>query len=238
MSICREWLLVKNSPEIIKAKLLHCRSWQCECCRKERKAALIAKAIAGAPTRFLTLTSNPKHGNSPEERAAALAQAWRLIVKRLRRLNPSEDLEFLAVFEATKAGEPHLHILLRSPFIPQSLISAWMKELTNSPIVDIRRVRSHHEVASYLAKYIGKAPQRFGTTKRYWTSGKWEPPFQPDDSPERSAFSPWTLDTRPLLDVFRDWIAAGYAPRADGDDHFIAILVHYEPHDWRPPRDT
>jgi len=79
-------------------------------------------------------------------------------------------LPFLAVFEATKTGWPHLHILMRSRFIPQEWISAEMEAITGSPVVWIERISDLKKVASYIVKYCGKNPHRFGTTKRYWQS--------------------------------------------------------------------
>jgi len=174
LTLCREWSLVKATATEAYAKPLKCRSWSCEFCRPERKAQLCARAASGLPNRFLTLTSNPRVGNSPEERLRLLAYAWRLIVKRQRREHPDEEIEYLAIAEETKAGEPHLHILLRSPFIAQAVISAAMKELADAPIVDIRKVRNVHEAVSYVAKYIAKAPKQFGNAKRYWSSQNYE----------------------------------------------------------------
>lgn len=79
-------------------------------------------------------------------------------------------LPFLAVFEATKLGWPHLHILLRSGFIEQRWLSEQMADLIQSPIVDIRLARSPQQIASYCAKYVGKDTGKFGTSKRYWQS--------------------------------------------------------------------
>jgi len=147
---------------------------------------LIAKAFDGKANRFLTLTVNPCTDDGPESRAKQLVKAWRqLRIELLRgviltdegrfQFEPQRELEFLAVLEATKAGEPHLHILLRSDYIPHDLISWRMEQLMGAKIVHITYLETKRKVANYVAKYMGKDPHRFGKLKRYWTSGNWQP---------------------------------------------------------------
>jgi len=225
MTICREWTLVKHLPEFRLAKPLKCRSWSCELCAPERKAKLFAQAAAGNPTRFLTLTVNPKVGTDPGDRLDKLANAWRLCVKRLRRLHPKDGIEYLAIVEETKAGEPHLHILLRAPFIPQRLISAWMGEIMESPIVDIRKVRNAGAAIAYVAKYVTKAPKQFGCRKRYWMSGRWEPPWEPPADEQIGPKVPWLVDRRRLEEIIGEWCNQGYAPRRQRADTIIGIFA-------------
>jgi len=218
MTICREWSIVKHLPQERLAKALKCRSWGCEHCQPERKAQLLAKAACGRPTRFITLTINPRVGESPEARLALLANSWRLIVKRLRRRHPSEPVEFLAVVEETKNGEPHLHILMRGPYIPQKLLSTWMAELAESPIVDIRKINSVSKAVLYVAKYIAKKPAQFGTAKRYWTSGQWETDYEKPTEPAHQADYKWTIDRRPLHEIARAWWLEGWKFNASRRD--------------------
>jgi hypothetical protein len=85
-----------------------------------------------------------------------------------------ERLHYMACAEETKAGEPHLHILLRAPFIPQQWISEQMEDLIQSPIVWIERIKSTKSAIAYVSKYVAKAPAQFGKSKRYWMSRHWE----------------------------------------------------------------
>ncbi|MEE8540002.1 MAG: hypothetical protein V3S54_09300 [Woeseiaceae bacterium] len=87
----------------------------------------------------------------------------------MRRYN-LKALPFLAVFEKTKRGEPHLHILLRTVYLDQAWLSDQMKELIGAPIVDIRSLTSAAKIANYVTKYIAKDPHKFIGTKRYWSS--------------------------------------------------------------------
>lgn len=79
-------------------------------------------------------------------------------------------LHYMAFCEATEAGEPHLHILLRTKYIPQRWLSEQMKELVNSPIVWIEKVKGAKSAIAYVTKYVTDAPAQFGKSRRYWTS--------------------------------------------------------------------
>jgi len=223
MSLCREWTVVKYLDPIRYAKPLKCRSWGCDLCAPDRRRQLMALAAAGEPIRFLTLTVNPNVGSSQEERLRMLANAWRVTVKRLRRRYEGKPIEYLAVVEETKEGEPHLHILLRSPYIPQAYISQCMRELLSSPIVDIRRIRSPKEVVRYVAKYITKAPKQFGSAKRYWTSQAYALDSADLKSKKPEVGPGWKLVKESLFKVVSDWLYEGFISRKDHDDVVIGF---------------
>jgi hypothetical protein len=79
-------------------------------------------------------------------------------------------LHYMAFPEETQNHEPHLHILIRTKYIPQRWLSQQMAELINSPIVHISKVKGAKEAVSYVTKYVTKAPAQFGKCKRYWCS--------------------------------------------------------------------
>lgn len=83
-------------------------------------------------------------------------------------------LHYMAFVEATKSGAPHLHILLRAPYIPQRWISQVMQREIGSPIVWIERITKTKQAIAYVAKYVTKAPARYGQSRRYWVSRDWE----------------------------------------------------------------
>jgi len=205
MTICREWLLVNQSTTEAQAKPLECKSWGCEYCNPKRRRKLIAQVMSGQPVRFITLTCNPAYLSTPEERHRSLTASWKLIVKRLRRRFPKKEVEYFAITEATERGEPHLHIVGRFPFVPQSLLSEWMGELANAPIVDIRAIKNARDVVTYVAKYITKAPAQFGTAKRYWSSQGYE--VDPPDN--RTAGNvptvKWEIMKEDVYTVLRNW---------------------------------
>jgi len=185
VTLCRESSLVNHTATKTTAICLKCKSWTCEHCAPERRRQLMAQASAGNPNRFITLTSNPRSGETAQEALKTLSHAWNVIVKKLRRAHPKRRSEYLAVVEATKRGMPHLHILYRGPFVPQRVLSHWMAELAQAPIVDIRRVKNQREAVRYVAKYITKKPAQFGASKRYWKSRAYvqpdpETPYEPE----------------------------------------------------------
>lgn len=90
-------------------------------------------------------------------------------------------LHYMAFAEETEQKEPHLHILLRTDYIPQSWISQQMKELQNSPIVWIEKIKGPRAAISYVTKYVTEAPAQFGTSKRYWVSRDYQLTKQSQD---------------------------------------------------------
>jgi hypothetical protein len=113
------------------------------------------------PDRMLTLTIDPKRYDSPY--AAARRMAWGLgrLLSHMRRWDKRQPTEYLAVWERTKSGWPHLHILLRGPFIPQRLVSKWWEALTQSPIVYFTYLGGARAGARYVTKYLTKDPDPF-----------------------------------------------------------------------------
>jgi len=198
MTLCSELALVKNCDEAVFARCLRCRSWGCDSCAEMRRSLLMAQAHAGAPNRFMTLTVNPSVGESPTDRRRLLSLAFANLVKRIRRLKPKVEFEYLAACEETKAGEPHLHVLVRSPYLPQSWISDQMRDLLDSPIVDIRAINSAKKAVQYVAKYITKAPAQFAAFKRYWMSRNWLPEGWADWEPDTPTAVKWRVVGRSL----------------------------------------
>jgi len=227
MTLCREWTLTKDLGELRYAKPLPCRSWNCDLCRPMRKDQLMALAASGEPLRFLTLTVSPAVGSSQEERLRMLAHAWRTAVKRLRRLYGPESVEYLAIVEETKAGEPHLHILLRSKYLPQRTLSAIMGQLLGSPIVDIRAIKSQRELIRYVAKYITKAPKQFGSAKRYWASSHYSLDKESFRKAHPESMVRWELVKEPIRWIVERWVHESFAVRQDHGEVLIGIKTNY-----------
>lgn len=195
---CGETSLVNYDHDGRTAVALRCRSWTCPDCAPDRRKKLIAEILGGAPTTFLTLTSRRVEGRTPAHAAAELAHAWRLIRLRCMRQRRLQRLPFFAVFEATQLGWPHLHICLRNVWIDQRWLSEQMRELTNSPIVDIRRIDNKGRAVAYVAKYSGKASHRFATAKRYWSSRDYQLPSAARTAAQQRKTLSWERDTLSL----------------------------------------
>jgi len=236
MTVCGGWSLVSHQQGTSRAITLWCRAWTCPDCFWRRLRRLKREAQAGEPTTFLTLTVNPATYSGPNERAIRLSHAFRALIRLARKTYPSKPIEYLAVFETTKRGEPHLHVVMRAPYIPQRWISAQMSKLINAPIVDISKVKSKGHVAAYVSKYISKGPHRFGTTKRYWSS----PGYHLGGASAMLAHAAnkprWYVERNPLLVIADQWCALGYAIEWLSQTeicHTMGATLHGQP--WPQP---
>lgn len=170
MTYCGEQTLVGECPGCKRAVSLKCNAWTCEGCAPQRKARLIAEVIRGNPNRFLTLTRRRDLKEKPAAAAKALAANWSRIRRSLMTRYRIKSLEFIAIFEKHKSGWPHLHIMIRGPYLDQRVISKLAIKFLKSPIVHIRSIDATRKAARYIAKYLSKDNIRFGTCKRYWKS--------------------------------------------------------------------
>lgn len=168
--VCNWTTMVIQTDFQVKIAPFSCRSWSCDGCQELRLRQLWRLAMAGDPVTFITLTSLVRNHMTPDLAARELRDAWRVLVREIKQKGISEKLEYLCVFEETKQGWPHLHILARCGYIDQSWLSNRMEALATSPIVDIRRIKSRWQMARYVSKYVSKAPRRYDGCKRYWTS--------------------------------------------------------------------
>ena len=145
---------------------LCCKSWNCPACAVRLQARWMDVAVRGQPERFLTLTGDPALHPDPHDMAVAIKNAWAKFVAHWRRGKvrkdgkhsiPPHDLEYLAVWELHKSGYPHLHILQRGHYIPQSYLRRWMITAHVGERVDIRRVNDYRGAAAEVIKYVTKA---------------------------------------------------------------------------------
>lgn len=235
---CEGTTLVLSDATSTTVRRWRCRQWKCQICRPRLKRRLRALAYAGQPTAFLTLTSRYDPARDPREAARDILRAWQYIRREIRRHWPAPRLEYLATWERTTRGWPHLHVLLRGPFIPQRWLSSRMNSLTGSPIVDIRRVANQDIAAAYVAKYVGKDPQPLASRQRYTRSHNW--PVLNADSWRRYPLDPstwWcmlTLHPEQVADKLR---AMGYieGEHADPDVFRFEALGDWLEHLAHPP---
>lgn len=211
MTVCGGWSLVRETDRTREAITMFCRSWACADCMPYRLASLKRLARSGQPSTFLTLTVNPLRGQSPENRAQELTDALKIMMKRARRKWTKAPIEYLAVFEETKQGEPHLHLLMRAPFVPQKWLSEQMNELIEAPIVDIRHVHAAAGAARYVAKYVAKGPKGFGSLKRYWCTPKYDLDETRKAEKKARGKSGWMICKDDLETIWQDWARAGFA---------------------------
>lgn len=173
--MCGHLTLIAEDQSRVKLQRVRCHTWTCPRCAPRRKKRLFKEAITGRPNRLITLTVRPDQFRTPHEAARALSLAWRRCRDTLKRYHGHSEIESLAVFERHKSGWPHLHILVRSRFISQRWLSQYMGNRINSPIVDVRQIKTRKMAAAYVTKYLTKNPEKFRGTKRYWRTAAYSP---------------------------------------------------------------
>lgn len=225
--LCSQYSLVKYQSLITTITPLRCRCWTCDECRPARKARLVKEAKQGAPTIFITLTSRRTPGGSPDKAARVLVLAWRKVRAEYLKKNGKKSLPFLAVFEATKQGWPHIHIVARARWIDQAWLSKRMASLAGAPIVDVRKIKGLREVAGYIAKYIGKNPSRFLGTKRYWRSLDYLAPTRDVKALDAEPPPQWRIEKCSWLMAALLLTTEGYTVIYD-ESHQVATA-------WKPP---
>lgn len=143
---------------------IRCNSWDCPFCGPSKKKKLLQRLKPSEANLFITLTCDPAKFESIPDAFHALRTAFQHWIKRIRRAFPQTQVEYFAVWETTKLGWPHLHILTRGPFIAPSVVRRHWQELTGAPVVDVQTIRHVQNIGQYLAKYLTKsltAPKGF-----------------------------------------------------------------------------
>lgn len=183
--LCSEILTVNRNPHEGRVSLLRCKKWDCEICHPYNRQRVIRFARHGKPNAFITLTVKPDRYETPDEAARDMKRAFVLLRRAIWKKYRIKNMPFLVVFERTKAGWPHMHILARVKWISQAWLSQKWNELLGAPIVDIRRIQDQGRMVAYITKYIGKELHSFANCKRWWRShnydlgedDQWNPKF-------------------------------------------------------------
>jgi len=215
--LCRDWTLVKLFAGGFLAAPLCCRSWGCDYCQPDRKQRIMRQAALGHPDTLITLTVNPARGFSPAERAEELVIAWRKFVRFYKKHYSTPKIPYFVVFEATRKGEPHMHILCRVAWISQQVLSNFMKEEIDAPIVDVRRCKNARSAARYVAKYVGKAPGKFGSCKRYWQTRDYDQPDDLDKVRKTRKEEGWLIVQKTIEEYLINLPVGRYSLETDGD---------------------
>lgn len=166
----------------------------------------------------MTLTANPRAWQTPEAAYYGMSKAIPHLFKRIRRLRPGLSLEYFLVWEWTRRGWPHAHLLVRGPFIPQRWLSRQWNELTGAPVVDIRQVSTPAGAVNYLAKYLTKAlsvPKGF---RRYRMSRRFLAPLLHSPAAVRFGVIRWYLQSTTVWEFldnyrrlgFKSWLKDGF----------------------------
>ena len=118
------------------------------------------------PLRVITLTSGPRA--PPQEELNA---SWQVLRKRILRKWPLSRFEYWKL--RTSEGHGVLHVIYSGPWIPQSWLSKSWREIHNSPIVYIQKMRfKRKRLVNYLMKHYLPAHDHGGLyTRMSWSWG-------------------------------------------------------------------
>jgi len=171
---CARWTVsqVREDGELVVP--LRCKCWGCPDCHHINRRLVLRRLKATDVTHLITLTCSPRAFSDPSQAFRHLSLAVPNLVKRLRRQFPAAIFQYLLVWETTRAGWPHAHLLARTSYLPQRALSRHWRELTGAQVVDIRRVTDARGATAYIAKYLTKtlsAPpglKRLRTSRQFW----------------------------------------------------------------------
>lgn len=215
--ICASASLVKPGFGWGEAVTLFCKRWTCPNCVGNCRGRLKVLLLSGEPDMFITLTAGPKAGATPDAAARTMVCGWRKLRPRIAKKLGINLPPFHLVMEGTDKGMPHLHILLRMPFLWKGWLSEQWEDLAGSPIVDIQRISSQIQAASYLSKYLTKVEKRFDGCHRHWGSRDWGLGRGDSDPAVLERTAGWQPDQRSLETVRYELDVAQYMTWMEGD---------------------
>lgn len=182
MSLCSTEIVVNSNGLHGEAASLRCKRWSCPNCAGLNRLRVMHAARKGEPNLFLTLTCRPGRFRTPSEAARDMKRGLVLLRRRIARKWGVKNLPFIVVYEATENGWPHMHLLLRAPYMHWKVLRAMWSEITGAHQVDVRFIKHKSQVLFYVTKYIGKALHAFEGCKRWWRSHNYnvieEAPFK------------------------------------------------------------
>ena len=220
--LCDELTLVNANDFRGTLISLPCRRWTCSHCQQTNRKKVIRAAAAGAPNVFLTLTCDPKNYSDPDEAARDMKRGLVALRRRIERRYGVKNVPFVVVFERTKKGWPHMHALLRAPYLPQRELSEMWAQITGAFVVDIRFIKKKSQVLFYVTKYLGKDLAAFKGCKRWWRSHNYGKPEKREYVRPAWADETWVV-REPLAKVRANLAAWGWRIQKDGDGGLMAF---------------
>ncbi len=160
--------------------VLPCRRWSCRLCAEAKIKKLAHSVRAAKPTRLLTLTIDPSLYVSPRHAWEETRRQVPILIRKLRK--QFGEVEYLRVTEVTKKGWPHYHLLVRSGFLPHTVVRRIWNELTGARIVDLRKVNQTFRAYQYLVKYLSKlhklewTERHVSVSRNFVPEDKWTAP--------------------------------------------------------------
>lgn len=155
-----------------------CKTWACPYCGPIKRAELAARIKAAKPNRFVTLTAAPNQDETPRKVFDRTRRQISELAKVYRR--EGREFEFCRVLETHQSGYPHYHLIVRSPWLDQRELSYRWCCLTESYIVDVRKLSNDNKGVNYVMKYLGKQESTAFTQRRVSYTRNFFPKRPPD----------------------------------------------------------
>lgn len=133
---------------------LRCHLWTCPTCGPIKQAQWAAIARAGRPDRHLVLTTGRNWKLSLSQAIAWLRKAFEKFRKWLNKTFGYSA--YICVVELHEDGWPHLHVLLRGPYLPEPQLMRKWHELTGSKHIWITKKDTPSRYAAEVSKYLTK----------------------------------------------------------------------------------
>ena len=154
---CKTGAIIRINPttETITVIPLGCRQWACPDCGRRKMNVWRLRTRHSDPNRFITLTCAPRRGDTPQTALDRMKKGWPGLIRSIR--NKCGTFEYVAIWELTEAGWPHLHILQRGDFVPQKWLSGVCRHYGWGRVADIRRITNGPHAAHYVTKYLTKS---------------------------------------------------------------------------------
>jgi hypothetical protein len=162
---CRQYASFVQNKETGKVHVASnsCRLRWCPICAKSR-SAYITRSVRSwlskvRTARFLTLTL--KHSNAPlATQITKLYDDFRKLRRHKQFRKYCHSGVWFFQVKLSKDGEqwhPHLHCVILGKYIPHDWLSKlWLRITKSSNIIDIRLVKNHDKMASYVARYSAR----------------------------------------------------------------------------------
>lgn len=170
MSLCTDLSVVNANRQEGEISLLKCKRWSCEICNPDCRWKVMCKARDGLPNLFLTLTVSDKGYADAHEQARDMKRGLVMLRRRIERHWGIKNIPFIVVFEKHLKGQPHMHLLLRAPYLHQKVLLGMWRDIMGSGGVNTKFVKDKKKILFYITKYIGKDLAAFEGCKRWWRS--------------------------------------------------------------------
>jgi hypothetical protein len=131
-----------------------CGRWTCPLCGPRKVVRFRRRIEARRWQRMVTLTQPADVGAPTREHVRLQARAWARLRHDLRRRYGLSDYVWVRE-QAPSTRRLHLHLLIRSGYVPQRQLSRLAARAGFGAVCDIRRVRGRGGPA-YVAKYLAK----------------------------------------------------------------------------------